>query len=77
MGVAVLGRTILGDYGDDLPQLSTPMIELVTVADDAEEDDDGEEETELTQLAAPVIYLETAVVTLEQLPTPEIYLTEE
>ena len=33
LGVAVLGRTILGNSGGNLPKLGTPSIDLVTVED--------------------------------------------
>lgn len=54
LGVAVLGRTILGEYGGTLPKLSAPVIRLETVTDDSEE-----EPEEIPKLDAPVISLET------------------
>lgn len=71
LGVAVLGRTILGDTGGTTPKLATPVIYLDTVTDDGEE---------LPKLSAPEISL--VVVDEEepepvQLATPEIEIVEE
>lgn len=62
LGVAILGRTILGDYGSDLPKLGQPKIELVTVEDDA------------PKLGTPDIQLVTDALQLEQ---PKIELVTE
>lgn len=84
LGVAVLGRTILGDYGEsdsgdsgELTKLGAPVIRLET-------DNNGEEipklaapvirlEADLPKLAAPVISLETVMLVLD---APVIELVE-
>lgn len=70
LGVAILGRTILGKYESDLPKLNAPTIRLVTVGDDAQ------------KLDTPVIRLEESPVIPEEpeipkLNTPVIRLDEE
>lgn len=74
LGMAVLGRTILGVYGNDLPKLAKPVIRLEVVE-------------ELPKLAAPVIRLETVaepdepeepdepdIPVIPKLQAPTIYL---
>ncbi len=69
LGVAVLGRTILGEYGGTLPKLDTPVISLET-------ENDSEE---LPKLDTPVISLETENDSeeLPKLDTPVISLETE
>lgn len=81
LGSAILGRTILGDYGGNLPKLTAPVIQLIT------DSEPGESET--PKLSAPVIRLETVTDTepeepekpdepevpdVPKLTAPEIYL---
>lgn len=72
LGVAILGRTILGmtgDYVPTIPKLTAPSIRIESV-------DDGEDEPvvpEIPKLTAPTIKLETVVYTLD---APEIELVE-
>lgn len=86
LGVAVLGRTILGSYGGSIPKLTAPVISLETEDDSGElpkldapvirleADQEGtEEEPALTKLDTPVITLETVVMVLD---APEIQLVE-
>lgn len=88
LGVAILGRTILGDYGGNIPKLRTPAIRLVTVADDAPKLNtprielvtvSDPEEPELPKLKAPAIYLEVIKPeepVIVKLAAPEIELVE-
>ena len=62
LGVAVLGRTILGAYGVDVPKLTAPVIRLETVGED------------LRKLDAPEIYLHTDTPGIPKLHTPVIRL---
>lgn len=66
LGVAVLGRTILGSYGSSLPKLSKPDIKIVT------EEEPEPEAPVLDQLDKP----EIQIVTLK-LATPTIKLETE
>ena len=63
LGVAVLGRTILGNYGSSLPKLGKPEIKLITVQD-------------LPKLSKPDIQIvteeEPEAPVLDQLDKPEI-----
>lgn len=87
LGVAILGRTILGDYDNDLPKLAKPQIQLVTLADDAPKletpqiqlvTEDAPDEPNPPKLTAPEIYLETVTEPKDpetpKLEKPEIYL---
>lgn len=68
LGVAILGRTILGKtdgYEPTITQLTAPSIRIET--------EDEEEEPTIVQLTAPSIKLETVVYTLD---APEIELVE-
>lgn len=62
LGVAVLGRTILGSYDGSLPKLTAPVISLESVSEDTEE------EPALTKLDAPVIRLEADQEDAEEEP---------
>ena len=92
LGVAVLGRTILGEYGGTLPKLSTPairletvedmvklstpVIQLVTASDPVEPD---EPDPVIPKLATPAIRLETVAEPEPEFPkltAPEIKLEE-
>lgn len=89
LGVAVLGRTILGSYDDHdpdapdapvTPKLDAPVIRLVAESDTVEPEPDipeEPEEPELPKLTAPEIYLEAIKPEVVKLATPAIKLETE
>jgi hypothetical protein len=70
LGIAILGRTILGDSGDIpvFPKLAAPVIRLETTAEP--------EEPTVKKLTTPEIYLEIINPEVVKLAAPEIELVE-